>query len=177
MNFEDIKTTLPDYAKDIKLNLGMILTEAGAPGLSQKQILSIALACAFAIRQEDIIAAALEHANNELTDKEIEGAKAAALIMAMNNIYYRFTHVMTDAAYASMPANLRMNIMMNPGSDKISFELASMAVSALSGCGKCMNAHAAQLEKAGISKQGIQSAVRIASVLNAAALARELVSG
>lgn len=174
MNLEQLKSALPDYAKDIKLNLGSVLTETGAPGLNQKQILSIALTSAYATRNQEIISCANEQAQEALTPDEINAAKAAAVIMAMNNIYYRFTHAMTDSAYTSMPANLRMNVMANPGSDKISFELGSLAVSAMSGCGKCMNAHASQLEKAGVSKQGIQSAVRIASVIQAAAVAREI---
>lgn len=174
MSFEPLKNAMPDYAKDIKLNLGMVLTETGAPGLTQKQIFTIALTAAYATRNEEIISAAYEQAKEVLTENEIQASKAAAVIMAMNNVYYRFTHSVSDQDYASMPANLRMNVMMNPGGDKISFELGSLAVSALNGCGKCMSAHAMQLEKAGVNKQGIQSAVRIASVLNAAALAREI---
>lgn len=174
MNFEQLKNALPDYAKDIKLNLSAVLSEAGSPGLTQKQIMSIALASAYATRNEVVIAAATNEADNLLTPEEIQAAKSAAVIMAMNNIYYRFTHTMTDNSYATMPANLRMNVMANPGCDKISFELSSLAVSAMNGCGKCMNAHVGQLEKANVSKQGIQSAIKIASVMQAAAMAREL---
>jgi len=174
MNLEQLKTELPDYAKDIKVNLGSVLTETGAPGLTQKQLTSIALASAYASRNPDVIAALTQFASSELSTDEINAVKAAATIMAMNNIYYRFTHSMSDESYASMPASLRMTVMANPALDKISFELSSVAVSAINGCAKCMNAHAAQLEKHGVSKQAIQSAVRIASVINAAAIAREI---
>lgn len=174
MNLEQLKTDYPDFAKDIKLNLGSILSETGAPGLTQKQIAGAALASAFAARNQDVITAITQFAETELTAEEINGIKAAATIMAMNNIYYRFTHSMADESYAAMPAGLRMTVMANPGIDKISFELAAIAVSVINGCSKCMNAHAAQLEKHGINKQAIQSTVRIASVINAAALAREI---
>lgn len=171
MDFESIRNALPDFAKDIKLNLGNILTETGAPGLTNKQIASIALASAYTIRCDKVIAAATQYANTLLSAEEINGTKAAAVIMAMNNIYYRFIHIAADKAYSTMPANLRMNIMANPGIDKTTFELASLAVSALNGCGMCINSHAAQLEKHGVSKEAIQSTVRIASVINAAAMA------
>ncbi len=121
-----------------------------------------------------MIDALTQQAADILSAEEINAAKAAATIMAMNNVYYRFTHTMTDQSYSTMPAKLRMNVMANPGTDKITFELASLAASAINGCGMCMNAHAAQLEKAGISKLAIQSAVRIASVINAAAFAKEI---
>lgn len=174
MTMENLRNELPEYAKDIKLNLSSVLTENGAPGLNQKQIFSIALASAYATRNKEIIQAAEAHVKDHLDEKEINAAKASATIMAMNNVYYRFTHSMSDAAYNTMPANLRMNVMMNPGSDKTTFELNSLAVSAINGCAKCVNSHAQQLEKQGLSKQGIQSAVRIASVLNAFAVGREI---
>ncbi|VVC76629.1 Alkyl hydroperoxide reductase AhpD [Aquicella siphonis] len=174
MNLENLKNELPDFAKDIKLNLSSVLSETGSPDLNQKQIDSIALASAYATRNTDVIAAATAHGSAGLTAEDIYAAKAAATIMAMNNVYYRFTHTMSDPDYAAMPAKLRMNVMATPGMDKILFELNSLAVSAINGCGKCMNAHAEQLEKSGTSKQAIQSAIRIASVIHAAALAREI---
>lgn len=175
MNIEQLKNELPDYAKDIKLNLGMVLSEAGAPGLTQKQIVSIALAAAYIIRNKDLIAATANQAQEQLSAEEINAAKAAATIMAMNNIYYRFTHAMTDSSYQTMPANLRMNVLAKSGGDKVNFELNCLAVSAINGCTKCMNAHAEQLEKTGISKQAIQSAIRIASVINAFAVGYEII--
>jgi alkyl hydroperoxide reductase subunit D len=96
--------------------------------------------------------------------------------MAMNNIYYRFVHLVSDKSFASLPAKLRMNIIANPGIDKLDFELSCLAVSAINGCGMCIDAHAKTLEQAGISKLAIQSAVRIAAVLNAAALSLGLAS-
>jgi alkyl hydroperoxide reductase subunit D len=89
--------------------------------------------------------------------------------MAMNNIYYRFTHLAADPDYATMPARLRMNVIANPGVDKADFELWSLAVSAINGCGKCIDAHDQVLRKAGLSREAIQQAVRIASVIHAVA--------
>jgi len=171
MNFEEIRNEMPQFAKDIKLNISNVLSEMGAPGLSLKHIASITLATAYTTRSEKIVDAALDYAQEHLTAEEIEGVKSATVIMAMNNIYYRFLHMSTDKGYSTMPANLRMNSMVNPGIDKISFELSSLAVSALNGCGMCINSHATQLEKHGVSKEAIQSTVRIASVMNAASMA------
>jgi alkyl hydroperoxide reductase subunit D len=106
-----------------------------------------------------------------LSDAHVYAAKAAATIMAMNNIYYRFVHLVSDKDYASMPANLRMNVIGNSGVDKVDFELMSLAVSAINGGGMCMEAHVHEASKSGISKQGVQSTIRIASVIHATAQA------
>lgn len=174
MTIELFRQELGEYAKDIKLNLATVLSTDGSPDLTQKQIFAIALSSAFATRNQKLISALQTHIAGQLNDDEIKAAKSAATIMAMNNIYYRFTHEIADKTYATMPAKLRMTAMANPGTDQNSFELQSLAVSAINGCGKCINAHAIQLEKAGITKLAIQSSIRIASVINASALAAEI---
>ncbi|MFZ4762211.1 MAG: carboxymuconolactone decarboxylase family protein [Alphaproteobacteria bacterium] len=167
MTIQALRDQLGDHAKDIRLNLGSVLTVEGAPDLSLNQIHGIALASAYATRNQTVIAAIL--AENTLSDAEANAAKAAASIMAMNNIYYRFVHLVEDKEYSKMPARLRMNVIAAPGIAKVDFELFSLAVSAINGCGMCMEAHVHEVIKAGISKQGVQSAIRIAAVINAAA--------
>ena len=93
--------------------------------------------------------------------------------MGMNNIYYRFLHLVEDAEYQTMPARLRMNVMANPGIDKLDFELISLAVSAVNGCGLCIVSHERKLRVHGVSRETIQSAVRVASVVHAVAVALE----
>jgi len=171
MSLQDLRAKMPDYAKDTKLNLGKIMDEDGVDGLSLKQGYMIALASACATRQPVVMTAIHEEVKSHLEKAEITAAKAAASIMAMNNVYYRFVHLASDKDFASMPAHLRMNVIGNPGVDKIDFELMSLAVSSINGCGMCIDAHVNEAVKAGISKQGIQSAVRIASVLVATAQA------
>lgn len=174
MSIEQLKNKLPDYAKDIKLNLTSVLTEEGAGDLSQKQIYNIALSVAYASKNSSVIECVFSEARTILSDADIHAAKAAATIMAMNNIYYRFVHMISDKSFSSLPAKLRMNIIGNPGVDKIDFELSCLAVSAINGCGMCIDAHTNELIKAGVSKLGIQSAVRIASVLNAVSTGIEI---
>ncbi len=172
MTLETFKDSLGDFAKDIKLNLGAVLTPDGAPELTQSQIYGIALASAYSTRSAAVIDAVKSEAAGTLSEAELHAAKAAATIMAMNNVYYRFVHLVTDKEYGKLPAKLRMNVIGSPGIAKVDFELYCLAVSAINGCGMCMDAHAHEVTKAGvIGKTGVQSVVRIASVINAAAQA------
>jgi alkyl hydroperoxide reductase subunit D len=172
-----IRDTIPDYARDLKLNLGSVLATTGAPGLSEKQIWEVAVASAIASRNvsftRDIEALAAPH----LADNELNAARAAAAIMGMNNIYYRFTHLVEDSEYGKMPARLRMNVMANPGIDKNDFELLSLAVSAINGCGMCMASHEKVLRGHGVTREAIQSAVRIAATVHAVAVVLEQQAG
>jgi lipoyl-dependent peroxiredoxin subunit D len=169
MTLEAIREQLPDYARDLKLNLGSVLTPQGAPGLSESQIASIALATAIASRDSQLVRAIESWAQPQLDAAHLQAARAAAAIMGMNNIYYRFLHLVEDAEYQNMPARLRMNVIGNPGIDKLEFELLSLAVSAVNGCGLCVTAHERKLREGGIGREAIQSAVRIASVIHAVA--------
>lgn len=171
MSIEQLRNQLPDYAKDIKLNLANVLSVEGAPDLTQKHIYAIALASAYATKNDSVISAINDTATPHLEATDVNGAKAAATMMAMNNIYYRFIHLVSDKSFSALPAKLRMNVIGNPGVDKIDFELSCLAVSSINGCGMCIDAHTHELGKAGVSKLAIQSAIRIAAVVNAAATA------
>jgi alkyl hydroperoxide reductase subunit D len=169
MTVDTIRDQLPDYARDLKLNLGSVLTPQGAPGLTESQIASIALATAIAARNTQLVRAIEQWAQPHLDPAHLQAARSAAAIMGMNNIYYRFLHLVEDAEYQTMPARLRMNVIGSPGIDKLEFELLSLAVSAVNGCGMCVTAHERKLRDGGISREAIQSAVRIASVMHAVA--------
>lgn len=171
MSLHSLKSGLGAYAKDIKLNLDSILSEEGAPDLSLNQIYGIALASAYGARDRCVVDAIYDEVLSVLSDAEIEAAKAAVAIMGMNNVYYRFVHLVSDKDYGKLPANLRMQVIGKPGIEKVDFELYSLAVSAINGCGMCMDAHVHEVTKAGVSKTGVQSCIRIASVISAAAQA------
>jgi alkyl hydroperoxide reductase subunit D len=177
MKLTAIKSALPDYAKDLRLNLESVLTEAGAPGLNDRQLRAVALASALAARNPQLVLALENFAAEKLDAVEIAGAKAAAAMMAMTNVYYRFVHLAANKEYGTMRAGLRMNVMANSGLDKITFELASLAVSAINGCGMCMESHEKTLREHGVSAQGVQSAVRIAAVVHAVAVTLEAAGG
>jgi lipoyl-dependent peroxiredoxin subunit D len=159
---------MKDYARDTRLNVETVLSEDGAPGLSPAQLWGTALACAYATQNPELAAAVQGSAGAALTPEIVEAAKAAATIMAMNNVYYRFLHLAEDKTLGMLPAKLRMTVIGRPGIPKVDFELMSLAISALAGCGMCINAHIQEVRKAGVTNDGIQSAVRIAAVLNAA---------
>ncbi|MDA5193291.1 carboxymuconolactone decarboxylase family protein [Govanella unica] len=171
MSIDLLKTKIGDAARDIRLNISSVLTPEGAPELTQNQIFGIALASAYATKSPEVIAAIRSEAAAILSEAEVTAAKSAAAVMAMNNIYYRFVHLASDKEFARMPAKLRMNVIGSPGIEKVDFELYSLAVSAINGCGMCMDAHVHEVVKAGMSKLGVQSAIRIAAVVNAAAQA------
>jgi alkyl hydroperoxide reductase subunit D len=173
MTLDQLKSSLPDYAKDLRLNLDSVLGENGAPGLTQKQIALMALASAIASRHEPLTRATAEFASQHASAEELNGIRAAAAVMAMNNIYYRFTHLVGNEEFAAMRTSLRMNVMLNPGGSKMDFELASLVVSAINGCGQCMQSHERTLRKHEVSAQAIQSAVRIAAVVHAVAVTLE----
>jgi lipoyl-dependent peroxiredoxin subunit D len=166
---DTIRDAIPDYARDLKLNLGSVLATTGAPGLTEKQIWAVALASAIASRNVSFTRDIESLASAHLDAAYLNGARAAASIMGMNNIYYRFLHLVEDPEYAQMPARLRMNIIGNPGIDKQDFELLSLAVSAINGCGTCVASHERTLRKHEMSREAVQSAVRIAATVHAVA--------
>jgi alkyl hydroperoxide reductase subunit D len=172
MSLETLKDLVKDYGKDIRINLESVLSTDGAPGLTETQIFGTFLASAYATKSEKLKEIAEEIVHGRLTSEEIEGIKAATTIMGMNNIYYRYLHLLEgNEELKKLPAKLRMSIIGKPGIEKLNFEIYSLAVSAITGCGMCINAHVHELKKGGIDDLGIQSSIRIASVVNAAAQA------
>ena len=162
-----LKDRLPDYAKDIRINLGVITSSTA---LTPQQAWTIALTCAVTTKQPEVIAAV--EAAGQLGPEVANAARGAAAIMGMNNVYYRFVHFMGDASeYGHMPARLRMQLIGNPGIEKLDFELACLAASAISGCESCVVSHEKAVRERGGTKEQVQDAVRIAAVLNGAAVA------
>jgi alkyl hydroperoxide reductase subunit D len=170
---EGIRDSIPDYARDLKLNLGSVLSAAGAPGLNERQVWAVAVAAAIAARNPAFTRALEVAAARYLDAAHLQAARAAAAIMGMNNIYYRFVHLVEDAEYQTLPARLRMNVLANPGIEQLDFELLSLAVSAVNGCGLCVSSHEKKLRQSGYSREMIQSAVRIAATVHAVAAVLE----
>ena len=164
MSIEALKDALPDYAKDLKLNLSSLANESL---LTEQQRAGTFIACALASRERSTTSAILDEFSAKLSPEALNAAQAAASIMAMNNIYYRFTHLASAPDYKTLPARLRMNVIGKPGIDKTDFELWCLAVSAINGCGVCIDSHEKILRDAGFSAEQIQAAVRIAAVVHA----------
>lgn len=170
MSIESLKSALPDYAKDLKLNLASVAAEAA---LTDQQRWGALVATAIASRNPAVIRAVEAEAQVRLSPEALAAAKTAAAIMAMNNVYYRFVHLVGHDDYRTMPARLRMNALARPGVEKADFELWSLAVSAVNGCGMCLESHEQVLRDHGVAREAIQAAVRVAAVVHAVAVTLE----
>ena len=168
MSLDALMDTLPSYAKDLKLNYSSVIRQQ--TDLSEQQLWGTVVACAMASRNENLTATALEESANHLTSQALEAAKGASAVMGMNNIFYRFLHLTSNEKYATLRAGLRMNVIRTHGIDPLDFELWCTAVSAINGCGACVDSHEKVLREKGFGEEKIIAAVRIASVLHAIAV-------
>jgi alkyl hydroperoxide reductase subunit D len=167
MGVNDIRSAVPDYAKDLRLNLGSIMTTSS---LEPDMAWGAALTAALVSKNEQVIQGILEDAKEHLDETHINGVKAAAAIMSMNNVWYKFTDLVQDEEVKKQPAKLRMNVMMNHGGvSQALFEGWSLAASVVNACGVCVNAHAAQMRKQNLTAQNIVDIGRIAAVVKAVA--------
>lgn len=170
MSVENLKAALPDYAKDLKLNLGSITRSAM---LSEEQLWGTLVASAAATRNTQVLAEIGAEAADHLSAAAYHAALAAACIMGMNNVFYRGRGFLEDAnegaqegAYADLRPGLRMNIIANPGVDKANFELWCFAVSSINGCSHCMVSHERTLREAGISRESVLEALKAAAIVS-----------
>ena len=166
MSLKQFAESLPDYAKDIRLNLGSILSDQL---MGDERKLSLLLSCAHGSGYKPLVEAAEAEVSGKLSDQVANAARGAAALMAMNNVYYRFVHLVSNPEYGTQPARLRMNFIGQHGIAKDQFELMSLAVSAMNGCGMCIDSHERVLLEHGVKPEVIQSAVRIAAVMKAIA--------
>lgn len=167
---EALRARIPDAAKDIRVNLQNVL---GAGVLTPAQRAGVAIACALASRSTALAQALIDDLGwqPEVGAAVVEDAKAAAALMAMNNVYYRFRHFIQKDEYQSKPARLRMQRLAQPATNKADFELLSLAVSAVNGCESCVRAHEEAALKNGLTSDHVQDAIRIAATMHAAAVA------
>jgi len=172
---DEIRDRIPAYAKDLSLNLANVLAPdpaAGASGaLTDAQRWGVALACAAATEHAALRESIARETARIAGDAVVEDARAAAALMAMNNVYYRFRHVIGKESYLQRPARLRMTRIAKPSSDKATFELMCLAVSAIHGCEACMRSHEASVVAAGLGEDAVHDAVRIAATIRGVAAA------
>jgi alkyl hydroperoxide reductase subunit D len=166
MSLKQFADALPDYAKDLRLNLTSILSDHL---LGEERKNGLLLACAHGSGYKPLVDAAEADVSGKLSETQANAARGAAALMAMNNVYYRFVHLVANPEYGTMPAKLRMNFIASHGIAKEDFELFSLAVSAMNGCGMCIDSHERVLLEHGVKPDTIQSAVRIGAVMKALA--------
>ncbi|MBI2394666.1 MAG: carboxymuconolactone decarboxylase family protein [Deltaproteobacteria bacterium] len=171
---ELLRASLPDEARDIKLNLSAVLQGGSGAALSQAQRWGVAVACAAATRNAALLEATLADAAAHAEAPVISDALAASVVMAMNNVFYRFRHMIGKPAYEAKPARLRMNRLGQPASRKVDFELFALAVSAMNACESCVRSHEKVVLENGLTDDHVHEAVRIAAVMQATAVALEI---
>jgi alkyl hydroperoxide reductase subunit D len=163
-----LREQLPEAAKDIKLNLQTVLS--GGP-LSMAQRWGVVVAAALTSRHPELSRVLVQEARKQAGDAVVEDAVAAAALMGMNNVFYRFRHRIGKEEYSEKPARLRMNRLAKPATNRADFELFSLAVSAINDCETCVRAHEQAVIEAGISTDAVLDAVRIAATVHGAAVA------
>jgi alkyl hydroperoxide reductase subunit D len=161
---------IPEYARDLKLNLSAVLAQ---PELSAQQAWGTAVSCAIAAKSPRIAGPLAVEAAQHIDERAVSAAKTAAAIMGMTNIFYRFGHLSGNPKYADMPAKLRMQALRSHGGDPLDFELWCLAVSTVNGCEACVSGHEKALRERGIGEEKILAAVRIAAVISALAAVME----
>src|ERR1700752_407991 len=167
MSVENLKDALPEYAKDLKLNLGSIARSAV---LNEKQLWGTLLASAAASRNAEVLSEIGAEAADNLSAEAYQAALGAASIMGMNNVFYRGRGFL-DGQYDDLRPGLRMQIIGNPGVDKANFELWAFAVSSINGCGHCVTAHEHTLREAGVDREAILEALKVAAIVSGVAQA------
>jgi alkyl hydroperoxide reductase subunit D len=170
-SLEELRERLPELARDTKLNLQTVLQQSS---LTSEQRWGVAVASGVASRNAELRDALLAEAQTAVGAEVIDDALAAASLMAMNNVYYRFRHMIGKESYMTLPARLRMQRIAKPASNKADFELFCLAVSAINGCETCVRSHESVVLEGGISEAAVNDAIRIAAVVNAAAVSLEI---
>ena len=165
MSLDALIDALPQHSKDLKLNFSSVVRQQTE--LTDQQLWGTVVAAAVASRNEQLIAAAVDEAAIHLTPEALDAAKAAASIMAMNNVFYRFKHLTSNEKYLTMRGGLRMNVMRTHGIERLDFELWATVVSAINNCAACVDAHEKTLREKGLSEEKVLAAVRIAAVMHA----------
>lgn len=163
---QTLKSRIPDYAKDIRLNLDGTIARSSLEG---NDAVGVALAAAFAAKSK-VLSDAIRNAG-VLSPEEVNGALTAAALMGMNNVWYPYVEMADDSDLAQQKAELRMNAYAsNGGVDKRRFEMYALAASIIGKCHFCIKSHYDLLKNhQGMSAQQLRDVGRIAAVINAAA--------
>lgn len=160
---EDIKNRIPDYAKDMRLNLDTI---ANRSTLDQDVVKGICLAAAFAAGNKQLTDEIANHCDDETRN----AAFTAASLMAMTNMWYPYVEMTGDPDLKGLPPGLRMNaIMSHGGTTKVKFESYSLAASIVGRCHFCVKAHYDTLKKEGMSIDQLRDVGRTAAIVHSVA--------
>jgi len=161
---DQLKESLPDYAKDVRLNLDSVIKRSS---INEELASACALAAAFATGNGKLVSFIQ---SNIADEKERDAALAAASIMAMTNVWYPYVEMVDDENLRGLPAQIRMNaIASHGGTTKERFESYSLAASIVGKCHFCVKAHYEGLKKMGYTVEQLRDIGRIAAVINSVA--------
>ena len=161
---EQLKENLPEYAKDIKLNLDAVINRST---LDIEHASYLALAAAYSTGNSKLL---MFIASNLTDEIEKNAAMTAGAIMAQNNVWYPYVEMADDSNLKGLPAQLRMNaIASHGGTTKAKFEAYSLAASIIGKCHFCVKAHYETLKQEGYSVEQLRDIGRIAATINALA--------
>jgi alkyl hydroperoxide reductase subunit D len=160
----EIKEALPEYAKDIKLNLDSVINRST---LDVNVANGCALSAAMATGNGKLVA----FIQSDVADtKERDAALTAASLMAMTNVWYPYVEMANDDRLKGLPAQLRMNaIATHGGTSKVNFEAYSLAASIVGKCHFCVSAHYSTLKQEGYTVEQLRDIGRIAAVITSVA--------
>jgi alkyl hydroperoxide reductase subunit D len=162
----DIKNRIPEYAKDLRLNLDAVLARSS---LAPAEALGAALAAAYAAKSTVLVDAIRQ--SGALPADEQNGALTAAALMGMTNVWYSYVDLAGDADLKTQRAELRMQAYQTHGGlDKRRFELYALSSSIVGKCRSCISSHFATLKEEGMSAVQLRDIGRIAAVIQAIAL-------
>ncbi|MBV2357689.1 carboxymuconolactone decarboxylase family protein [Streptomyces sp. J2-1] len=165
MSLDALKAQIPDYAPELRHNLDLVI---GRSPLPEQRLWGTVLATAIAVRSPVVLRELGAEARERLAPEAWTAARAAAAKMALTNVFHRTRHLLSDPAYGGLRPGLRVNVLGDPGVDRVDFELWSFAVSAVNACGLCLDAHEQALRAAGVDREVVQEAFKIAAVVQAA---------
>ena len=152
------------YIKDLKINVGNVLSNAQY--LTKKESLLLALSVAVNEKYDILKVSFTNLAKAEgATDAEIAEIIACTSLMNTNNVFYRFRHFMKKEYYSNLPAGIKMSIMMNPVLGKAFFELVSLVVSSINGCEMCVTSHEQSVLQHGYAENKIFEAVKLGAII------------
>ncbi|MGW0709028.1 carboxymuconolactone decarboxylase family protein [Streptomyces sp. NPDC002643] len=164
MTLDSLRAAIPAYAHDLRRNLDSVV---GDSPLSEQQLWGTVLVAAIASRSALVLRELGPEVEVRLTPEAYTAAKSAAAAMALSNVFHRSRHLLSDPEYGRLRTGLRMNPLRDPGVDRVDFELWSLAVSAVNACGACLDSHEQALRKAGVGREIVQEALRVAAVVQA----------
>ena len=162
----EIKTRIPDFAKDLRLNVDTVI---GRSSLAPNETLGVVLAAAYAAKSAALVDAI--RSSSELPPDDETAALTAAALMGMTNVWYSYVDLAGDAELKTQPAQLRMNAYQTFGGvDKRRFELYALAASIVGKCRSCISSHFATLKAEGLTAVQLRDVGRIAAIVQAVAL-------